>query len=119
VFQTLQLQTALDDLNEDSKEDTDDCVEYSSPIQQSLPPLPLHTLRESIAEATVIVTDLAQSDLRLLISNNGNVPHVINGFDSVKKFLHKYGTISTCQFPATTEELNQTYETAKRLAEYQ
>ena len=43
------------------------------------------------------------------------------GFDSVMKFLQKYGTISTCRFPATIEELSQTYETAefKRLAEYQ
>ena len=81
----------------------------------------MYTPREIIAEAAAIVTDLPQTDLRLLISNNGNVPHVIDGFDFVKKLLQKYGTISICWFPATTEELNQTYETAesKRLAEYQ
>ena len=102
MFQTRQLQTALDDLNEDSKEDTDACGEYSSPIRQSLPPLPLYTPRESIAEATMIVTDLAQPDY------DGNVPHVIDGFHSMKKFLQKYGTISPCRFPTTTEEHNQT-----------
>ena len=48
MFQTRQLQTALDDLNEDSKEDTDACGKYSSPIRQSRP-LPLYTPRESIA----------------------------------------------------------------------
>ena len=39
------------------------CGEYSSPIWQSLPPLPLYTPRESIAEATTTVTDLLQPDL--------------------------------------------------------
>ena len=117
VFQTPQLQTATYDLNEDSKEDTDACGEYSSPIGQSLPPLPLYTPRESIAEATTTVTDLLQPDLWLVICNNGSVPYVIDGFDSVKKFLQKYGTISTCWFPATTEEHNQTAG-FKRLAEY-
>ena len=58
--------------------------------------LPLYLPRESIAEVTTIVTDLLQPDLRLVISNNGNVPHVIDRFDSVKKFLQKYGIISTC-----------------------
>ena len=58
--------------------------------------LPLYLPREFIAEVTTIVTDLLQPDLRLVISNNGNVPHVIDGFDSVKKFLQKYGIISTC-----------------------
>ena len=108
MLQTPQLQTASDYLNEDSKEDTDACGEYSSPIRQSLPPLPLYTPRESIAEASTTVTDLLQPDLQLVISNNGNVPHVIDGLDSVKKFLQKNGTISTCRFPTTTEEHNQT-----------
>ena len=64
MLQTPQLQTASDDLNEDSKEDTDACGEYSSPIRQSLP-LPLYTPRESIAEATTTVTDLLQPDYDL------------------------------------------------------